>query len=78
MIPRNNFNGGDDYEPLMDALLFKPLPYQLAIREGAMHVVCFQSRPDGVDVTGKSSVFERRWCGGSSSASTALGARTST
>ena len=60
MIPRNNFGGGDDdYEPLADALLFEPLPYRSAIREGATHVVILRSRPDGVDVTGKSSVFER-------------------
>jgi hypothetical protein len=48
MIPRNNFNGGDDYEPLADALLFEPLSYRLAIREGLMHVVCLRSRPDGL------------------------------
>ena len=48
MIPRNNFNGGDDYEPLADALLFEPLSYQSAIREGAMHVVCLRSRPYGL------------------------------
>jgi hypothetical protein len=40
MIPRNNFDGGDDYKLLTDALLFKLLSYRSAIREGAMHVVC--------------------------------------
>ncbi len=58
MIPRSNFDGGDNYKPLADALLFKPLPYRLAIREGATHVMCLQSRPDGMDITGKSSIFE--------------------
>mmetsp|Transcript_5300 Transcript_5300/g.12026 ORF Transcript_5300/g.12026 Transcript_5300/m.12026 type:complete len:618 (-) Transcript_5300:175-2028(-) len=58
MKPRNN-QEGDDYEPLADALLFEPLPYRAAISEGATHVICLRSRPDGVDVTGKSSVFER-------------------
>ncbi len=48
MIPRNNFDGGDDYEPLADALLFEPLSYRLAIREGATHVVCLRSWPDGL------------------------------
>ncbi len=48
MIPRNNFNEGDDYEPLADALLFEPLSYRLAIREGLTHVVCLQSWPDGL------------------------------
>lgn len=58
MKPRNN-QKGDDYEPLADALLFEPLPYRAAISEGATHVICLRSRPDGVDVTGKSSIFER-------------------
>ena len=34
MIPRNNCDGGDNYELLADALLFEPLSYRLAIREG--------------------------------------------
>ena len=59
MRPRNRFDGGDDYEPLADALLFEPLPYRAAIKEGATHVICLRSRPDGVDVTGKSSIFEK-------------------
>ncbi len=48
MIPRNNCDGGDNYEPLADALLFKPLSYRWAIRERAMHVVCLQLQPDGL------------------------------
>jgi hypothetical protein len=59
MIQMNNFDGGDDYKPLADALLFEPLPYWLAIREGATHVMCLQLRPDGMDIMGKSSIFER-------------------
>ena len=58
MKPRNNYDG-DDYEPLADALLYEPLPYRAAVSEGATHVICLRSRPDGVDVTGKSSIFER-------------------
>ncbi|KAL7540727.1 hypothetical protein ACHAXR_010333 [Thalassiosira sp. AJA248-18] len=58
MTPRNNY-GGDDYEPLADALLYQPLPYRAAVSEGATHVICLRSRPDGVDVTGKSSIFEK-------------------
>jgi len=53
----NNLKG-DRYEPLADALLFEPLPYRSAVAEGATHVVVIRSRPDGVDVTGKGSVFE--------------------
>lgn len=60
MKPRNNYEGGDDdYEPLADALLYEPLPYRAAVSEGATHVVCLRSRPDGVDVTGKTSFFEK-------------------
>jgi len=58
MTPRNNYDG-DDHEPLADALLYQPLPYRAAVSEGATHVICLRSRPDGVDVTGKSSIFER-------------------
>lgn len=64
-------NGGDEkffvknnvnrpgVEPLSDALIFEPLPYQTAIDEGATDVVVLRSRPDGVDVTGKTSIFEK-------------------
>lgn len=46
-------------EPLADALVFEALPYQTAIDEGATDVVVLRSRPDGVDVTGKTSIFEK-------------------
>lgn len=58
MTPRNKYNV-DDYEPLADALLYEPLPYRAAISEGATHVICLRSIPDGVDVTGKSSIFAK-------------------
>jgi hypothetical protein len=32
----------------MDALLFEPLSYRPAIREGATHMVCLRLRPDGL------------------------------
>eukprot|EP00588_Corethron_pennatum_P022706 CAMPEP_0194337302 /NCGR_PEP_ID=MMETSP0171-20130528/75881_1 /TAXON_ID=218684 /ORGANISM="Corethron pennatum, Strain L29A3" /LENGTH=569 /DNA_ID=CAMNT_0039101049 /DNA_START=52 /DNA_END=1761 /DNA_ORIENTATION=- len=59
--------GGDDdnafapppVEPLVDALLYEPLPYISALAEGATHVVVLRTRKDGVDVSGKSSIFER-------------------
>lgn len=57
MIPRNN-EGGDG-EPLADSLLFEPMPYRAASSEGATHVLVLRSRPDGVDVTGKTSIFEK-------------------
>ncbi|KAL3777400.1 hypothetical protein ACHAWO_008841 [Cyclotella atomus] len=58
MFARNKVKD-DDYEPMADALLFQPLPFHTAVAEGATHVICLRSRPDGVDVTGKSSFFER-------------------
>jgi predicted acylesterase/phospholipase RssA len=54
----NNLEG-EHYEPLADALIYGPLPYRAAIDEGATHVLTIRSRPDGTDVTGKGSVFER-------------------
>ena len=57
MIPRNN-EGGDG-EPLADSLLFEPMPYRAALSEKATHVLVLRSRPDGVDVTGKTSIFEK-------------------
>jgi len=58
MTLMNNYNE-DGYEPLADALLYEPLPYRSAVAEGATHIVCLRSRPDGVDVTGKSSIVEK-------------------
>ena len=58
MFARNKVKGAD-YEPMADALMFEPLPFRTAVSEGATHVICLRSRPDGVDVTGKSSLFER-------------------
>jgi predicted acylesterase/phospholipase RssA len=54
-------NGYDhpDYEPLVDALVYEPIPYRSALQEGATHVIAIRSRPDGVDITGKGSFFER-------------------
>jgi len=49
----------NDYEPLADALIYEPLPYKTALAQGATHVVMLRSRPDGVDVTGKTSIFEK-------------------
>lgn len=57
MIPRNNKGG--DVEPLADSLLFEPMPYRAAVSENATHVIVLRSRPDGVDVTGKTSLFEK-------------------
>lgn len=58
LVLGNNLQG-DHYEPLADALLFEPLPYRSAIKEGSTHVLVLRSRPDGTDVTGKGGVFEQ-------------------
>eukprot|EP00550_Attheya_septentrionalis_P010558 CAMPEP_0198304864 /NCGR_PEP_ID=MMETSP1449-20131203/57614_1 /TAXON_ID=420275 /ORGANISM="Attheya septentrionalis, Strain CCMP2084" /LENGTH=681 /DNA_ID=CAMNT_0044007393 /DNA_START=179 /DNA_END=2225 /DNA_ORIENTATION=- len=51
---------GQPAEPLADALVYEPMPYRSAVKEGgATHVVVLRTRPDGVDVTGKTSIFER-------------------
>ena len=59
-IVGNNVASSDaNYEPLADALIYEPLPYRTALKEGATHVVMLRSRPDGADVTGKPSFFEK-------------------
>ncbi len=46
-------------EPLADSLVFEPLPHRTAFAEGATDVLVLRSKPDGSDVTGKSSIFEK-------------------
>jgi len=57
-IKRNGLED-PDYEPLGDALVRGPIPYESAQKEGATHIIVLRSRPDGTDVTGKGGVFER-------------------
>ncbi len=54
----NNFKD-PDYEPLGDALVYGPIPFEAAYHDGATHTIVIRSRPDGTDVTGKGGVFER-------------------
>lgn len=54
----NNFKD-PDHEPLGDALVYGPIPYEAAYQDGATHVIVIRSRPDGTDVTGKGGIFER-------------------
>jgi len=49
---RNNLKD-DDYEPLADALVYAPIPYEVAVKEGATHMIVLRSKPDGGDVIGK-------------------------
>ena len=46
-------------EPLADALVYEPIPYRSAVEDGCTHIVVLRTRPDGTDVTGKSSLFEK-------------------
>ena len=48
----------DNYEPLVDALVYEPIPYRTALNDNATHVLVVRSRPDGVDVTGKGGTME--------------------
>lgn len=58
MVRGNNVKG-IEYEPLADALVYEPLPYRSALKENCTHTVVIRSRPDGTDVTGKGSFFEK-------------------
>jgi predicted acylesterase/phospholipase RssA len=49
---RNNLKD-DDYEPVADALIYAPIPYDVAHKEGATHMIVLRSKPDGGDVIGK-------------------------
>lgn len=57
-IVENNLKD-PDYEPLGDALVFGPIPYEAAYKDGATHTIVIRSRPDGTDVTGKGGIFEK-------------------
>lgn len=51
-VMRNDFKDAD-YEPLADALIYAPIAYDLALEDGATHLVVLRSKPDGGDVIGK-------------------------
>uniref|UniRef100_A0A7S1V8H5 PNPLA domain-containing protein n=1 Tax=Grammatophora oceanica TaxID=210454 RepID=A0A7S1V8H5_9STRA len=58
MVLGNNLDPSQ-YEPLCDSLLFEPMGFHSALKEGATDVIVLRTRPDGTDVTGKSSVPEK-------------------
>ena len=52
---------GDEYEPLADAMLSAPIPFQIALDDGATHVVVLRSSKDGtnlMDGTAAKSIWE--------------------
>ena len=40
-------------------MLFEPIPYRLAVREGATHVLVLRTRPDGLNIVRRPSITER-------------------
>ena len=46
-------------EPMCDALVYEPIPYRSALKDGATHVLVCRTKPDGGNVCGGPSVFER-------------------
>ena len=53
-VLRNNYRKDRDaYEPLVDALVYAPIPYEVAMKDGATHMIVLRSKPDGGDVIGK-------------------------
>ena len=49
-------------ERFLDALLFEPIPYGSAVRDGCSHVLVLLTRPDGT-LNGKPTLFERHVLG---------------
>ncbi len=56
--PPSEFEG----ELYLDALLYEPVPYRSAVRDGCTHVLVLLTRPDGT-LTGKPTLFERHVLG---------------
>ena len=55
-VLKNNLKD-QSYEPLADALVYAPIPYEVAMQEGATHMIVLRSKPDGGDVIGKGGSF---------------------
>ena len=51
-----------DGERFLDALLFEPVPFRSAVRDGCTHVLVLLTRPDGT-LNGEPSLFERHVLG---------------
>ena len=58
---RESHHNDDDYEPLGDAMLSSPIPYDIAHDEGATHVLVIRSSPDGTNLMAVPSVMA--WIG---------------
>lgn len=51
----------EEYEPLADAMLSSPIPYDIAHDEGATHVLVIRSSPDGTNLLAAPSIMA--WIG---------------
>jgi predicted patatin/cPLA2 family phospholipase len=58
---RERHQNDKDYEPLGDAMLSAPIPYDIAHDEGATHVLVIRSSPDGTNLLAAPSVMA--WIG---------------
>lgn len=58
---RKRHHNDEDYEPLGDAMLSAPIPYDIAHKEGATHVLVIRSSPDGTNLLSAPSVMA--WIG---------------
>jgi len=52
-------------EPLVDALLYEPIPYRQAVEDGATHVLVLRTRPEDAEVLGEAGaggIWEHHIC----------------
>jgi len=45
-------------EPLVDAMLYEPIPYRSALQENCTHILVLRSRPDGISVSKKDPIID--------------------
>jgi hypothetical protein len=55
----SKFQHVEGSEPLVDALLYEPVPYRSALQENCTHVIVLRTRGDNERVTVKGNLFER-------------------
>ncbi|CAM9132507.1 unnamed protein product, partial [Ectocarpus fasciculatus] len=46
-------------EPLVDALVFEPIPYRSAVRDNCTHILVLRTTPDGVSITKRMSLAQK-------------------
>eukprot|EP00536_Pseudo-nitzschia_multiseries_P009320 jgi/Psemu1/200400/e_gw1.257.23.1 len=49
-MQKTSKSSNNDYEPLADAMLSAPIPYDIAHEDGATHVLVIRSSPDGTNL----------------------------